>query len=187
MSSKKSAKKSSVTPKAATAPTPPAKATLDNARSAALAKLQKGKGAKAKHPAVDSPTRAATEGATKPAPATSDATDANQTPAATQRGKAPKGAKASKAVKAAKLAKEKAPKRVSALDAAAIVLAAATAPMKATDMIAEMQAKGLWTSGKGKTPEATLYAAIIREIAAKGAKARFKKHDRGLFVAQGVA
>ena len=35
----------------------------------------------------------------------------------------------------------------------------------------------------GKTPEATLYAAIIREIAAKGTAARFKKHERGVFVA----
>ena len=32
------------------------------------------------------------------------------------------------------------------------------------------------------TPEATLYAAIIREIAAKGGAARFKKHERGVFV-----
>jgi hypothetical protein len=43
--------------------------------------------------------------------------------------------------------------------------------------------QGLWTSPGGKTPEATLYAAIIREIAAKGTAARFKKHERGVFVA----
>ena len=51
---------------------------------------------------------------------------------------------------------------------------------------AAMEAKGLWTSpvwGGGKTPEATLYAAIVREIAAKGTAARFKKHERGVFVA----
>ncbi len=30
---------------------------------------------------------------------------------------------------------------------------------------------------------ARLYAAIIREIAAKGTAARFKKHERGVFVA----
>lgn len=74
-------------------------------------------------------------------------------------------------------------KRVSALDAAAQVLAKATKPMRAKELIAEMGAKGLWQSPGGKTPEATLYAAIIREIAAKGAKARFKKHERGVFVA----
>ena len=94
-----------------------------------------------------------------------------------------KGGKAPKTPKAPKPAKETKPKRVSALDAAAQVLAKATKPMRATDMIAEMEAKGLWKSPGGKTPEATLYAAIIREIAAKGNAARFKKHDRGVFVA----
>ena len=79
--------------------------------------------------------------------------------------------------------KQAKPKRVSALDAAAEVLAKATKPMRAKELIAEMGAKGLWKSPGGKTPEATLYAAIIREIAAKGVKARFKKHERGVFVA----
>ena len=40
--------------------------------------------------------------------------------------------------------------------------------------------KGLWTTG-GKTPHATIYAAILREIQTKGGEARFKKTDRGLF------
>ncbi|MBX3497768.1 MAG: winged helix-turn-helix domain-containing protein, partial [Parvibaculum sp.] len=79
--------------------------------------------------------------------------------------------------------REKKPKRVSALDAAATVLAASQGPMRAKEMIAAMEAKGLWRSPGGKTPEATLYAAIIREIAAKGTAARFKKHERGVFVA----
>jgi len=79
--------------------------------------------------------------------------------------------------------REKKPKRVSALDAAAQVLAASEVPMRAKEMIAAMEAKGLWRSPGGKTPEATLYAAIIREIAAKGTAARFKKHERGVFVA----
>ena len=74
-------------------------------------------------------------------------------------------------------------KRVSALDAAAQLLAASEVPMRAKEMIAAMEAKGLWKSPGGKTPEATLYAAIIREIAAKGTAARFKKHERGVFVA----
>lgn len=94
-----------------------------------------------------------------------------------------KPAKSGKAPKAPKAPKEKKPKRVSALDAAAQVIAGAKAPMRAKEMVAEMEAKGLWKSPGGKTPEATLYAAIIREIAAKGEKARFKKHDKGLFVA----
>ncbi|MCE7974820.1 MAG: hypothetical protein DYG92_10955 [Leptolyngbya sp. PLA1] len=88
-----------------------------------------------------------------------------------------------KKAKAPKTPKAPKPKRVSALDAAAEVLAGSKVPMRAKEMIAEMETKGLWKSPGGKTPEATLYAAIIREIAAKGEKARFKKHERGVFVA----
>ena len=97
-------------------------------------------------------------------------------------GAAAKGRKA-KGEKAPKTPKAPKPKRVSALDAAAQVLAASEVPMRAKEMIAAMEAKGLWTSPGGKTPEATLYAAIIREIAAKGTASRFKKHERGVFVA----
>ena len=103
------------------------------------------------------------------------ATNANL--GAPAKGKKVKGEKAPKTPKAPK------PKRVSALDAAAQVLAASEVPMRAKEMIAAMEAKKLWTSPSGKTPEATLYAAIIREIAAKGTAARFKKHERGVFVA----
>ncbi len=41
-------------------------------------------------------------------------------------------------------------------------------------------AKGLWKT-TGKTPTATIYAAIIREIATKGSKARSRKVERGRF------
>jgi hypothetical protein len=75
------------------------------------------------------------------------------------------------------------PKRISALDAAAQVLAASKEPMRAKDLIAAMADQGLWSSPNGKTPEATLYAAMIREIAAKGSDARFRKVERGLFAA----
>ena len=78
---------------------------------------------------------------------------------------------------------EKKPKRVSALGAAAQVLAEAAQPMRAQELIATMTERGLWSSPKGKTPHATLYAAMIREIAVKGKEARFKKLDRGLFAA----
>ncbi len=114
------------------------------------------------------------------------ANNAANAQAAAERNKKAKGEKAPKPAKAPKAAKEpkpSKPKRVSALDAAAQVIASAKEPMRATDMIAQMEAKGLWKSPGGATPEATLYAAIIREIAAKGKEARFKKHDRGLFVA----
>ena len=75
------------------------------------------------------------------------------------------------------------PKRISALDAAAQVLAVSKEPMRAKDLIVAMAEQGLWSSPNGKTPEATLYAAMIREIAAKGSEARFRKVERGLFAA----
>ncbi len=74
-------------------------------------------------------------------------------------------------------------KKVSALDAAAQVLAKSDKPMTSQALIDEMAAKGLWKSPGGKTPHATLYAAMAREIATKGAAARFRKMDRGLFAA----
>lgn len=92
--------------------------------------------------------------------------------------------KTAKTAKAAKVAKPAAPRRTSALDAAATVLADATGPMRTKEMIATMSERGLWTSPGGKTPEATLYAAILREITTKGDAARFRKHDRGLFAAR---
>ena len=79
------------------------------------------------------------------------------------------------------------PPRLSALDAAAHVLAASDKPMRAKDLIEQMEAKKLWKSPGGKTPEATLYAAMLREIAGKKSEARFKKVERGLFTATAAA
>jgi len=73
------------------------------------------------------------------------------------------------------------PKRVSALDAAAQVLAKAEKPMRAQDLIAAMAEQGLWSSPNGKTPSATLYAAMLREARDKGSASRFHKVDRGMF------
>ena len=106
---------------------------------------------------------------------------------ASAKGKKATSEKPPKTAKASKPVKEPKPKRVSALDAAAQVLAASEVPMRAKEMIAAMEAKGLWRSPGGKTPEATLYAAIIREIAAKGKAARFSKVERGLFAATEAA
>ncbi len=75
------------------------------------------------------------------------------------------------------------PKRLSALDAAATVLKKAGKPMVAQELITAMADQGLWTSPGGKTPHATLYAAMIREIGTKGAESRFTKVDRGQFSA----
>lgn len=78
-------------------------------------------------------------------------------------------------------ARVNAAKRPSGLDLAAKVLAEAGEPLAAKAIAERAIAAGWKTSGK--TPHATLYAAIIREISKKGDAARFKKTDRGLFVA----
>ena len=83
--------------------------------------------------------------------------------------------------KEAPRAEPKAARKMGALDAAAIVLADAGKPMRSKDLIAEMAKRGLWTSPGGKTPEATLYAAILREIGAKGTAARFARAGKGEF------
>jgi len=93
-----------------------------------------------------------------------------------------KTAPASKNAKAAtKKDKPAKPKKVSALDAAATVLAGSAEPMTCQAMIDAMAKKGLWSTPNGKTPSATLYSAILREINRKGKEARFRKTERGLF------
>jgi len=117
------------------------------------------KGTAAK-PAAKSPTAAT--GAKRPAKATTKA----------------------KPKKAATRAKqgETGGKKPSGLDAAARVLAESKEPMGVKQIVEVAFAKGYWKSD-GKTPHATVYSAIIREIAAKGKEARFKKVDRGRFAA----
>src|SRR5690606_32692894 len=66
-------------------------------------------------------------------------------------------------------------KKLSAIDAAAQVLVDSKTAMNAKEMIEAMAAKNLWSSPGGKTPHATLYSAILREINEKGNDARFKK------------
>ena len=75
--------------------------------------------------------------------------------------------------------------RLSALDAAARVLAESSEPMNCQELIGAMAAKGYWTSPNGKTPGATLYSALAREIALKGDAARFRRVGPGRFVAAG--
>jgi hypothetical protein len=77
-------------------------------------------------------------------------------------------------------------KKTSALDAAAKVLGETGKPMTCPEMIEVMAAKGYWTSPGGKTPQATLYSAIAREISAKGAQSRFVKAERGKFARNGA-
>lgn len=66
------------------------------------------------------------------------------------------------------------------LAAAILVLGEAGKPMSAKEMTEAVLAKGEWTT-RGKTPAATLYASILREIQKKGQDARFRKVDRGQF------
>jgi hypothetical protein len=114
-------------------------------------------------------------------------TERDTTMAATK--KTSKKAPAKKATKAAatkpaKAKKERAAKadgKLSQLDAAVKVLEEAKEPMTTKAMIDAMAAKGYWTSPGGKTPQATLYSAILREIQNKGNEARFVKVERGQF------
>lgn len=76
-------------------------------------------------------------------------------------------------------------KKMSAIDAAAKLLAETGEPLNCKTMIEQIAAKGYWTSPGGKTPHATLYSAIIREISVKGKESRFKKTDRGNFAHNG--
>ena len=110
-------------------------------------------------------------------------------PPAAKDAKTPKAAKGVKAPKvetpAVAKAAAKAPKadgKMSGLDAAYRVLVEAGQPLNTKTMVETMLAKGYWTTG-GKTPSATIYAAILREVVAKGKDARFRKTARGMFEA----
>lgn len=79
--------------------------------------------------------------------------------------------------------KAKAPaaeKKMSALDAAAKVLEDAGEAMGCKVLITKMEEKNLWKSPGGKTPWATLYSAMMREINTSETP-RFVKVDRGQF------
>ena len=102
---------------------------------------------------------------------------------AATKAKAPK-AKAAKPAKATKAKKAKVDDKLSALDAAAKVLASASEPMTTKELIEAMTAKGLWTSPNGATPDRTLFSAITREVNTKGSDARFVKTERGKFAAK---
>ncbi len=86
---------------------------------------------------------------------------------------------------AKKPAKMKRDRGISAIDAAAKVLGETSEPMASKEMIEAMAVKGYWKSPGGKTPHATLYSAVLREIGKKGKDARFKKVERGKFALAG--
>jgi hypothetical protein len=140
----------------------PDAAANDQARAEALAKLN------------------AKTAATKPS-GQFTTTKRERTPNADRDAKPARDAKAATRSKADERAESK---RLSALDAAAQVLASlhakeARAGLSAPELIERMAALKLWTSPGGKTPAATLYAAITREIAAKGTASRFARIEPG--------
>ena len=105
----------------------------------------------------------------------------NSTPTKKTKRTKTNGAKRPRATSAtsAKRAK-KAKGAMSGLDAAARVLQETGAAMSCQAMLEVMLAKGYWST-QGQTPAATIYSALVREIAGKGKQARFNKVDRGLF------
>jgi len=107
-----------------------------------------------------------TKGVTVPTGAKKASKAANEPKAAAKRPTGERGAKGAK--------------RPSGLDAAAQVLADAGEPLTVKEMVALMIGRKLWQTS-GKTPSATIYAAIIRDIAKKGDASRFRKVARGKF------
>jgi len=59
-------------------------------------------------------------------------------------------------------------------------VATKTTPKAKTMKTTAMAKQGLWTSPGGATPDATLYASILRNLK-KGKDARFAKVERGQF------
>src|SRR5262245_61867513 len=73
------------------------------------------------------------------------------------------------------------PARLTALEAAARVLRERGQALSCPELIAAMAAQGYWTSPAGKTPQATLHAALTREIQTKQDQSRLRKTGRGKF------
>ena len=72
-------------------------------------------------------------------------------------------------------------KKLSQIEAAVTVLAKSGEPMNCMEMVEAMAKQRLWSSPGGKTPHATLYSAILRDINSNGKDARFVKVERGQF------
>ena len=90
-------------------------------------------------------------------------------------------APSAKSRKSSPAAKTTSVKGLSLLSAAAAVLERTGEAMPVGAMVKEAKDSGLWTPTGGKTPEQTLYSAIIREIKDKGEASRFRKDGRGRF------
>jgi hypothetical protein len=73
--------------------------------------------------------------------------------------------------------------KLSGLDAAHKVLQESDVPLTAREIVDQAAANGYWKSNAA-TPQATIHAAISREIKQKGNASRFKKAGRGKFAAK---
>jgi hypothetical protein len=71
-------------------------------------------------------------------------------------------------------------KKPGLVDAAIQVMREAGKPMNCQEVVKVILEKKLWET-TGKTPAATLYSSILREIQKKGSESRFKKVERGQF------
>ncbi len=69
---------------------------------------------------------------------------------------------------------------MSGIDAAAKVLEEAGEPLNCRAIVERAFGAGYWASD-GKTPAATIYTAILREMQKKSEDARFRKVERGKF------
>jgi len=90
-----------------------------------------------------------------------------------------KGAKPAKQPKPKKRKPAKA-RKPSLMDHAIAVLKKHGKPMNCKEIVDVVLKAGEWKTD-GKTPSATLYSAIIREIATKKKESRFVKAERGKF------
>lgn len=106
-----------------------------------------------------------------------------RTASSKQAARKPSAKKPTPKTAAAKKATAKRSASPSGLDLAAKILADAGEPLGTKEIAKRVIAAG-WTT-KGKTPHATLYAAMSREITVKGNESRFAKAGRGLFKATG--
>lgn len=122
---------------------------------------------------------------TKPARSTRTSESTARRKAAAKRAKAPAARPDAKPAADRSKARPRARTGLSGLDAAATVLAESGMPMSCTQIMDRIRELKLWTT-KGKTPAATLSAAIGREIKTKGKDARFRKEGRGTFTVNGT-
>lgn len=67
-----------------------------------------------------------------------------------------------------------------ALQAAELVLMEMGKPLHCRELVQVMLSKGLWTT-KGRTPAATLYVALRRDMNGKGSDSRLRHAGKGLF------